>query len=147
MGNCPSGKASPNLGPKRNTVQAVWCEAARTLGSWLGGSVPALTAVSVLGSKPERARDDWSARYTERSWRRKYSFQPMRPSGVVSQVLLLRQHPCTITTGTCWSPFTGIWYCTYIWLTVISPVTGGAFGPNPGCVTGLDSPPTKKLPC
>jgi hypothetical protein len=32
-------------------------------------------------------------------------------------------------------------------LTVISPVIGPAFGPNPGCVIDLSSPPTKKLPC
>src|SRR6185295_7547671 len=41
----------------------------------------------------------------------------------------------------------GIWYCTYIWLTVSSPVVAGAFGPKPGCVIVLFSPPTKKLPC
>src|SRR3954463_16728645 len=60
----------------------------------------------------------------------------MRPSGVVSHGLLLRQQPCTITTGTFCSPFIGIWYCTYIWLTVTSPP-----------FRLLVSPPTKKLPC
>src|SRR6185436_11006418 len=70
----------------------------------------------------------------------------MRPSGVVSQVLLLRQQPCTITTGTCCDPRIGIWYCTYIWLMVISPDCAG-IGPVAGCVTVLFSPPTKKLPC
>src|ERR1044071_9283382 len=103
--------------------------------------VPAFTAVIVDGSKPERARDDWSAMYTERSLRTKYSFQPMRPSGVVSHVLLLRQQPWTITTGTCRAPSGGIWNWTYIWLMVISP---GA--PLPGAGKVFDSPPTKKLP-
>src|SRR5215468_2140021 len=105
------------------------------------GTLPCRTSVNAVGSNPERARDTWSARYTDRSFLTKYSLQPMRPSGVVSHVLLLRQQPWTITTGTCCSPFIGIWYCTYIWLTVIC-----AFGPKP-CVTGLLSPPTKKLPC
>src|SRR5207253_5885457 len=84
---------------------------------------------------PDRARDTWSARYTGRSFRTKYSLHPMRPSGVVSHVLLLRQQPWTITTGTCCAPFTGVWYCTYIWLIVMSPAPAV-----------FDSPPTKKLP-
>src|SRR4051812_27297524 len=112
-----------------------------------GADLPARTSANAVGSKPDRARDTWSARYTGRSFRRKYSLQPMRPSGVVSHVLLERQQPCTMTTGTCCSPFIGIWYCTYIWLTVISPLVAGAFGPKPGCVIVLFSPPTKKLPC
>src|SRR5689334_8899823 len=58
IGNWPSLNGSPNLGPKRNTVHAVWCVAASTFGSWLGGIVPAFTAVIVLGSNPERARED-----------------------------------------------------------------------------------------
>src|SRR5438132_1651095 len=69
----------------------------------------------------------------------------MRPSGVVSQVLLLRQHPWTMTTGTCRSPLGGIWNCTYIWLMVISPAPKAP--PRPGVVGMVfDSPPTKKLP-
>src|SRR5437773_1899632 len=69
----------------------------------------------------------------------------MRPSGVVSQVLLLRQHPWTMTTGTWRSPLGGIWNWTYIWLMVISPAPKAP--PRPG-VVGIvfDSPPTKKLP-
>src|SRR5262252_3421755 len=51
-----------------------------------------------------------------------------------------------MTTGTCWSPFIGIWYCTYIWLTVISPDCAG-IGPTAGEATVFFSPPTKKLPC
>src|SRR5579871_340225 len=101
IGNWPSGNAVPKVGPKRNTDHAVWWLAVRTFGNWLGGTVPALTAAMLDPSKPERAREAWSARYTARFLRTKYSFQPMRPSGVVSQVLLLRQHPCTMTTGTC----------------------------------------------
>src|SRR5579863_701509 len=69
----------------------------------------------------------------------------MRPSGVVSHVLLLRQHPCTITTGTCCPAFTGFWYCTYIWLTVTSD--GVASGAALGGLELFVSPPTKKLPC
>src|SRR5687767_651950 len=63
----------------------------------------------------------------------------MRPSGVVSHVLLLRQQPCTITTGTSRSALGGVWYWTYIWLTVTSPA-------GPGPFSALVSPPTKKLP-
>src|SRR4030095_7864729 len=90
-------------------------------GSWLVGAVPAFTALMTVASKPDLARETWSARYTGRSRRTKYSSHPMRPSGVVSHVLLLRQQPCTITIGTCRSPFGGTWYCTYILLMVISP--------------------------
>jgi hypothetical protein len=63
------------------------------VGSCAGGVLPERTSLNAVGSKPERARDTWSARYTERSLRTKYSLQPMRPSGVVSQVLLLKQQP------------------------------------------------------
>src|SRR3954462_439847 len=112
-------------------------------GSELGGAAPDFTAAMTDGSKPDRARDTWSARYTERPLRTKYSFQPMRPSGVVSHVLLLRQQPCTMTTGACFPARKGIWYCTYIWLTVISA------GAAPGAAAadgGADftSPPTKR---
>src|SRR5215510_6421095 len=48
--------------------------------------------------------------------------------------------------GTCRSPFIGIWYCTYIWLTVMSPVCAGT-KLLAGVETVLFSPPTKKLPC
>src|SRR5215471_3645136 len=68
----------------------------------------------------------------------------MRPSGVVSQVLLLKQHPWTITTGTCRSAAGGVWYCTYIWLTVMLASTEPPLGA--GAVVVFVSPPTKKLP-
>src|SRR5262245_18751355 len=114
-------------------------------GSALGGDVPAFTAEMIDESNPDRARETCSARYTARPLRTKYSFHPMRPSGVVSHVLLLRQQPSTITTGACRPAFTGIWYCTYIWFTVMS--AGPAAGPATAeGGAGFTSPPTKKLP-
>ncbi len=74
-------------------VQASWWLAEMMLGRAAGCAAPDFTFVITDGSKPDRARDTWSARYTERCLRTKYSFQPIRPSGVVSQVLLLRQQP------------------------------------------------------
>src|SRR5262245_57769410 len=107
IGNCPSGNVLPKEGPNLNTVHAICWLAKIMFGNALGGCVPALTSLITEASNPERARDTWSARYTGRSRRTKYSSHPMRPSGVVSHVLLLRQQPCTITTGRCRVPFGG----------------------------------------
>ena len=51
----------------------------------------------------------------------------MRPSGVSSQDFALRQQPWISTTaGFGWvSIDVGSWYCTYIWLTVMSPPSAG----------------------
>ena len=51
-----------------------------------------------------------------RPFRTKYSSQPIRPSGVVSQHLPVRVLPCIITTGGLLLPSCGIMYRTYIWL-------------------------------
>ena len=50
------------------------------------------------------AAPTWSGTYTGWPLRTKYSSQPIRPSGVVSQDLPVKVAPCTITTGTLPSP-------------------------------------------
>src|SRR4051812_3028752 len=93
-------------------------------------------------SKPERARPTWSAMYVSKPLRVKYSYQPMRPSGVVSQVLELRQQPCTKTIGGSRLLRAGFWNCTYIWLIIELPGRPPAYGSATSCVL----PPMKKLP-
>src|SRR4030095_9695818 len=61
-GNWPSGNAVPYAGPKRNTVHAIWLLACRTVGNWLAGAAPDLTALIADASKPDLARETWSAR-------------------------------------------------------------------------------------
>ena len=52
--------------------------------------------------------------------RTKYSSQPIRPSGVVSQVLPVRQQPW-ISTIEVPLAVAGTWKRVYIWSTVIVP--------------------------
>jgi hypothetical protein len=100
MGNCSSGNGWPNVGPKRNTFTRP--DASRDdVGQLRGRHASGLDVGEHRGVEAGAGARHLIGEVDRAILAEGLPLHPMRPSGVVSHVLLLRQQPCTITTGTC----------------------------------------------